>query len=60
MFTDMLDNVEHASNVVVNSVARPARQVSSLLAGAKAFLTVLTTGRRTRQAEGVTDQDMFV
>jgi hypothetical protein len=60
MFTDLLDNVEHASTVVVDSVAKPVRRMNSLLAGAKAFLSVLTTGRRPRQADVVTDQDMFV
>jgi hypothetical protein len=60
MFTDLLNNVEHASTVVVDSVARPVRRMSSLLAGAKAFLSVLTTGRRPRQAEVVADHDMFV
>jgi phage-related tail protein len=60
MFTDLLDNVEHASTVVVDSVAKPVRQMSSLLAGVKAFLTVMKTGRRPRQTEVIADQDMFV
>ncbi len=60
MFTDMLNNVERASIVVVDSVAKPVRRMSSLLAGAKAFLSVLTTGRRPRQADVIADQDMFV
>jgi len=61
MFTNMADGVEHASNVVVHSVGRPVRQISAVLAGAKAFLSVLTTGRRPdQQADVVADQDMFV
>jgi hypothetical protein len=61
MFTNMADGVEHASNVVVHSVVKPVRQVSAILAGAKAFLSVLTTGRRpSQQVDVVADQDMFV
>jgi methyl-accepting chemotaxis protein len=61
MFTGVIDSVEHAGNVVSDSVARPVRQVSAILASAKAFLTVLATGRRPeRPADVVTDQDMFV
>jgi hypothetical protein len=61
MFTNMADGVEHASNVVVHSVGRPVRQLTAVLAGAKAFLSVLTTGRRRdQQADVVADQDMFV
>jgi hypothetical protein len=61
MFTDVVDGVERASNVVVDSVIKPARQVTAMLAGAKAFLNVLATGRRSeRQADVVADQDMFV
>ena len=61
MFTEVIDNVEHASHVVADSVIKPARQISAMLAGAKAFLNTLATGRRSaRQAEVVADQDMFV
>jgi uncharacterized protein YoxC len=61
MFTGMVDGVEHAGNMVVDSVSRPVRQVMGVLAGAKAFFTVLATGRRPdRQADVVADQDMFV
>jgi len=61
MFTNMADNVEHASNVVVHSVGKPVRQLTAILAGAKAFLSVLTTGRRpSQQVDVVADQDMFV
>ena len=61
MFTNVIDGVEHASDVVANSVARPVRQVSAVLASVKAFLSVLTTGRRPeRQVDLVADQDMFV
>jgi len=61
MFTGVVDGVEHASNVVVDSVARPVRQVSAILAGAKAFLGVLATGRRSGDREHVTaNEDMFV
>jgi uncharacterized protein YoxC len=61
MLTNVVDGVEHASYVVVDSVAKPARQVSALLAGAKAFVSVLATGRRPGQGpEVVADRDMFV
>ncbi|MGC1424116.1 MAG: hypothetical protein WA354_10490 [Terracidiphilus sp.] len=61
MFTQVVDGVERASNVVAHSVIKPARQVNAVLAGAKAFLNVLTTGRRNeRPADVVADQDMFV
>jgi methyl-accepting chemotaxis protein len=61
MFTNMADSVEHASNVVVTSVGRPVRQLSAIMAGAKAFLSVLASGKRhNQQADVVADQDMFV
>ena len=61
MITNVADGVEHAGNVVADSVTRPVRQVSAMLAAAKAFLGVLATGRRSdRRAEVVADQDMFV
>jgi methyl-accepting chemotaxis protein len=60
MFTGMVDGVEHASNVVAGSVVKPARQVSAILAGAKAFLSVLTTGRRSDDRVVTADEDMFV
>lgn len=61
MFTDVVDGVEHASNVVIGSVVKPARQVSAVVAGAKAFLSVLATGRRSgERVEATADQDMFV
>ncbi len=61
MFTSVLDGVEHASTVVAESVSRPARQISAMIASAKAFLTVLTTGKRqSRPARIGADQDMFV
>lgn len=61
MFTGLIDGVEHATNLVTDSVTRPVRQVSAVLASAKAFLTVLATGRRAgERAEVHADQDMFV
>ncbi len=61
MFTNVIDGVEHASNVVVGSVIKPVRQVTAMMAGAKAFLNVLATGRRPeRPADVAADQDMFV
>jgi uncharacterized protein YoxC len=61
LLTNAVDGMEHASNVVADSVAKPARRVSAFLAAAKAFLTVMRTGRRPgQQPEVVADQDMFV
>lgn len=59
--TGVIDSIEYASNVVADSVSRPVRQISAVLASAKAFLSVLATGRRPgQQADVVADQDMFV
>jgi len=60
MITNVADGVEHAGTVVADSVTRPVRQVSAMLAAAKAFLGVLATGRRRGRQEVITDQDMFV
>ena len=61
IITGVIDSIEYASNVVADSVGRPVRQISAILASAKAFLSVLATGRRPgQQAEVVADQDMFV
>ena len=61
ILTNTIDGVEHASNVVSGSFARPARKVGAFLAAAKAFLSVMRTGRRPgEQPEVVADQDMFV
>jgi hypothetical protein len=59
--TNVIDGIEHASNAVADSVGRPVRQITAMLASAKAFLSVLATGRRPgHQQEVVADQDMFV
>jgi hypothetical protein len=61
MMTNVVDGVEHAGNVVSDSVSRPVRQVTAVLASVKAFLSVLARGRGyERPVEVVTDQDMFV
>ena len=60
ILTSVADGVEHAGNVVADSVTKPVRQVSAMLAAAKAFLGVLATGRRREGQHVVTDQDMFV
>jgi methyl-accepting chemotaxis protein len=61
MFTSAVDGVEHASNVVADTVSKPLRQASAIMAAAKAFLNVMTSGRRlSRPARIATDQDMFV
>ena len=61
MITNVADGMEHAGTVVADSDTKPVRQVSAILAAAKAFLGVLATGRRPdRQADVVADQDMFV
>jgi uncharacterized protein YoxC len=59
MITNVADGVEHAGSVVADSVTKPVRQVSAMLAAAKAFLGVLATGRR-NDRQVVSDQDMFV
>jgi len=59
MITNVADGVEHAGSVVADSVTKPVRQVSAMLAAAKAFLGVLATGRR-NDHQVVSDQDMFV
>jgi len=61
MFTGVVDGVEHASNVVADSITKPVRRIAAMLSGAKAFITVLATGRRPdQQVDAVADQDMFV
>lgn len=61
IITGVIDSIEYTSNVIVDSVGRPVRQISAMLASAKAFLTVLATGRRpVEREEVVADQDMFV
>ncbi len=61
MFTGMVDGVEHASNMVADTITTPVRRITAMLAGAKAFITVLATGRRPgQQVDVVADQDMFV
>jgi hypothetical protein len=61
LFTTMVDGVEHAGNLVADTVTRPVRQVAALLASVRAFLGVMTTGKRpARQPDGVAGQDMFV
>jgi uncharacterized protein YoxC len=61
MFTSVADGVEHASNVVADTVTRPVRQAAAVIASAKAFLSVLATGKRpSRPANAGVDQDMFV
>jgi uncharacterized protein YoxC len=61
MFTSVADGVEHASNVVADTVTRPVRQAAAVVASAKAFFSVLATGKRpTRPANASIDQDMFV
>jgi methyl-accepting chemotaxis protein len=60
MITNVADGVEHAGTVVADSVTKPVRQVSAMLAAAKAFLGVLATGRRRDRQDVITDQDMFV
>jgi hypothetical protein len=46
ILTNALDGVEHASNVVSGSVVKPARKMSAFLSAAKAFLSVMKTGRK--------------
>ena len=62
MFTSVIDGVEHTTNVVAETVSKPVRQATAMLAGAKAFLTALATRQRRHDSrvEVVTDQDMFV
>lgn len=60
MITNVADGMEHAGNVMADSVTKPVRQVSAMLAAAKAFLGVLATGRRRDRQEVIADQDMFV
>jgi uncharacterized protein YoxC len=60
MMTSVADGMEHAGNVMADSVTKPVRQVSAILAAAKAFLGVLATGRRRDRQEVIADQDMFV
>jgi methyl-accepting chemotaxis protein len=61
MFTGLVDGVEQASNMVADTITKPVRKITAMLSGAKAFFTVLATGRRPgEQVDVIADQDMFV
>lgn len=67
MFTSMFDSIEHAGNVVADSVSKPVRHANGAVAAVKAFLNVLSRGGPSSESdrrEGVArvskDQDMFV
>jgi uncharacterized protein YoxC len=62
MFTSVFDSMEHAGNIVADSVSKPVRHVNGMLAAARAFLNVLSKGRNRpeREARVSTDHDMFV
>jgi hypothetical protein len=64
MFTKVLDGVDEASSLLAESVSKPVRKVSAVIASVKAFLGTLTTGRREPGSDGRdarrADQDMFV
>lgn len=61
MFTSVFNGMEHAGNVVAESVGKPAKQVAAMLASAKAFVGVLTGRRGERPTERVAaDQDLLV
>jgi hypothetical protein len=60
MFTNLADGVEHAGQVMTDTVTKPVRQVAAVVAAAKAFVSVLASGRRRTGEPRVADQDMFV
>ena len=58
LVTNVADSVEHASNAVCDSVAKPVRQIGAVLISAKVFLSILAVGRRLERPVGiVSDQD---
>jgi uncharacterized protein YoxC len=65
MFSDTMDTVERASVFVTETVSRPARQLSGLLAGLKAIVESLRTSGPAangayREQGSHDDTDMFV
>ncbi len=60
MFTNLADGVEHAGQVMSETVTKPVRQVSAIVAAAKAFLSVLASGRRSDGRARSANEDMFV
>jgi hypothetical protein len=65
MFTTVLDAVDRAGGFVAETVSRPVRQISGLLASMKAIIESLRAGppiepRRTHSGEDVLDKDIFV
>ncbi len=63
LLTNALDTVDRASTCMAEAVAKPVRQVSAILASAKAIIESLRAvdpGPRTRPVNTPGDNDMFV
>lgn len=61
--TDIFDAVDRATHFMTDSVSKPLRQISGILASAKAVIETLRTEAPPAQAPGVHaagDKDMFV
>ena len=62
MFTTVLDAVDRAGGFVAETVSRPVRQISGLLASMKAVIESLRAGTpvQPRPTHSASDKDMFV
>jgi len=61
MLSGVLDNVDRAGAVLVDSVSKPARQFSGLLASVRAVIDSLrSSGRAQRQTISRLDDDRFI
>jgi hypothetical protein len=64
MFSSTLDTVEKTTVFVTETVAKPVRQLSGLLAGLKAFIESLRYSEPSTNSvyreQGIRDEDMFV
>ena len=61
MFTTVLDAIDRAGGFVAETVSRPVRQISGLLASIRAIIESLRTpGSEAREPHEPSDKDMFV
>lgn len=63
MLTSILDTLERAGNIVTDTINLPIRQISSILAFAKAAIGALRSGpasTQPRPTHAAADKDMFV
>jgi hypothetical protein len=60
MVTNVLDGIEHAGSFVVDVIGKPVRQVSAILASAKAVIESLRGSQASRRPNPSIGEDRFV